>query len=69
MALKDGVFLCPVCPVCGEKLSIKYTWWAGAFLKGAVGNDFHRIYLNPGETETVVCECKCKNIWEEQVIG
>jgi hypothetical protein len=68
MALQDSPVLIPECPQCGS-LSVSYRYWPGAWA-GRDPGDLRRVYLGPGETETINCRClQCQHRWDEYVEG
>jgi hypothetical protein len=68
-ALTDAPMLLPVCPKCNG-ITKKVRLWRGAWKKEDGGNFFRRVYLEPGQTEMITCECmKCDTKWEQPIEG
>jgi hypothetical protein len=68
MALVDAEDLAPECPMCLLN-DVEIVFWSGAWMQKSDGS-WERVLLKPGRQREIQCTCnRCKNEWEEYVIG
>jgi len=56
------------CPKCNS-FAVRIGFWQGAWIKDKRTNSHQRVWLKPGETKTLDCECTCGHHWKEEMHG